>query len=533
LSASTKGGSFIRQAAILAAASIFVRFIGFLYRIPLTHFIGDIGMAYYAAAYGVYTLAIALSSGALPAAISKLVSERIAHGKYRDAHELFKTALAFAAIVGAAVAFVVGFGANFWIGLLRHEDAVLATRTLAPTLFFVAILQVFRGYFQGMKTALPTALSQTVEQIFKVAFSVLLAYMFLGAATIQPSVAGATIGSGIAAMAGLAVILFLYGLAAKDLRKRANGDRHQYVYESKSNQLSAILQTALPMAIGMSIFAVSNIIDIRMASSRMTIAGVFARDEIRAFTGQFTGKFLLLTTLPISLSVALSAAVIPEITSSNVKMDTAAVRSKTNMALRLSMILSLPAAVGIAVLANPIIALLFPRSPDGGRLLQVGAASIVFISLVHVLSGALQGLGHVKLPVIAAFFGVASKIPVNYVLIAIPEINIMGAVISTIVCYVIASILNTYFLYKKAGILPSITGAFTRPLIASALMGMVCYVIYHTLEIFIPAAAATIAALVVGVISYVLFMCLIKGFKRSDLQALPLPIKIKTLMQSL
>jgi len=532
LSAPSKG-EFIRQAAILAAASIFVRFIGFLYRIPLLNFIGDIGMAYYTAAYSVYLLAIALSSGALPPAISKLISERITRGKYRDAHELFKTALAFAAVVGAIVALLVGFGADLWISLLRHEDAVLATRTLAPTLFFVAILQVFRGYFQGMKTAIPTALSQTVEQVFKVAFSVLLAYMFLDAATIQLSVAGATIGSGIAAVAGLAVILILYSLVAKDLRKRANKDRYQHDYEGKGRQLAAILQTALPMTISMSIFAISNIIDMRMAASRMVVAGVFTLDEIRAFTGQFTGKFILLTTLPISLSVALSAAVIPEITSSNVKMDADAVRSKTNMALRLSMILSIPAAVGLAVLADPIIALLVPSSPDGGRLLQVGAVSVVFISLVHVLSGALQGLGHVKLPVIAAFVGVVTKIPINYVLIAIPEINIMGAVVSTIVCYVIASILNAYFLYKKAGILPRIRGAFTKPLIASALMGMLCYVVYHTLELFAPSAFATIAALVVGMISYVLFMCYIKGFRRSDLQALPLPVRIKTLLQNL
>lgn len=533
MSASAKGG-FVRQAAILATASIFVRFIGFLYRIPLTSLIGDIGMAYYAAAYGIYTLAIALSSGALPAAVSKLVSERVSSGNFRDAHEMFRTALAFAAVAGAVVAFLMGFGANVWIGLLRHEDAVFATRALAPTLFFVAILSVFRGYFQGMKTAMPTALSQTVEQIFKVAFSLLLAYIFFDAAnqaaTLQLSVAGATMGSGIAAVAGLAVILLLYSLVAKDLRRRL--DYPQRGYESRLQQLSAIMFTALPMTIGMSIFAVSNIIDMRMAAGRMGVAGVFTLDEIRALTGQFTGKFILLTTLPISLSVALSAAVIPEITSSNVKLDTDAVRDKTNMALRLSMILSIPAAVGMAVLANPIVALIFPRQPDGGRLLQVGAASIVFISLVHVLTGTLQGLGHVKLPVVAAFVGVLTKIPINYVLIAMPRVNILGAVISTIVCYMIASALNIFFVYKKSGVLPKLHSAFIKPLIASTLMGMLCYVVYYVLEVFIPAAFATVTALAVGGLAYVMFMCLIKGFRKSDIQALPVPARVKNLLLS-
>ena len=532
MSTRARKSSFVRQAAILAAASLFVRFIGFLYRIPLTDLIGDIGMAYYAAAYGIYTLAIALSSGALPAAVSKLISERISRGRYRDAHRMFKTALAFAAVSGAIVAFVMGFGANFWIGLLRHEDAVFATRTLAPALFFVAVLAVFRGYFQGMKTALPTAVSQTIEQLFKIAFSLFLAYIFFDAADIQPSVAGATVGSTIAAVAGLIVIMLLYALVSKDLRLRARNDRRRR-YESPSRQLSAIMQTALPMTIGMSIFAVSGIIDMRMAASRMDAAGVFTLDEIRALTGQFTGKFILLTTLPISLSVALSAAVIPEITSANVNKDTNSVRHKTNTALRLSMILSIPAAVGMAVLANPIIALIFPRMPEGGRLLQVGAASIVFISLVHVLTGSLQGLGHVKLPVIAAFFGVLTKIPVNYFLIAMPQVNILGAVISTIVCYIVAAIFNIYFLYKKAAILPSIGGAFIKPLVASALMGMLCFVVYHTLEVYVPAAIATIISLAMGGVAYVLFMCILRGFRKSDLQSFPVPKKVKLWLQNL
>jgi len=530
---SGRGGSFVKQAAILAAASLFVRFIGFLYRLPLTNLIGDIGMAYYAAAYGIYTLAIALSSGSLPAAVSKLISERIALGNYRDAHNMFKTALAFAMVAGAIVAIIMGFGANFWISLLGHEDAVLATRTLAPTVFFVAILAVFRGYFQGMKTAMPTALSQTVEQIFKVIVSVMLAYLFFDAANIQPSVAGATIGSGIAAIAGLAIILILYSLIARDLRKRAQKDSRKPIYESRTGQLSTILQTALPMILGMTIFAVSGIIDIRMASSRMEASGVFSLEEIRALTGQFTGKFLLLTTLPISLSVALSAAVIPEITSSNVKMDIAAVKRKTNMALRLSMIISIPAAVGMAVLADPILLLLFPNLPGGGQLLRVGSASIVFISLVHVLTGALQGLGYVKLPVIAALFGVVSKIPVNYALIAIPQINILGAVISTIICYIVAAIINLYFLYKQVGILPSLSGAFIKPLIASAIMGMFCYVAINTLVLVTPLVFAIIFTLAGSGLAYVLCMCMMKGFKKSDLQALPIPKKIRGYLQKL
>jgi len=548
-----RDNSFVRQAAILATASIIVRLIGFLYRIPLTRLIGGSGNALYAMAYQVYTFAIVMSSGTFPAAVSRLVSARIAKGEYYNAHQMFKTAMVFALIVGAIAALFMGLGANHIALFLSsadqnnaeyneiaafvysgsdRNDAALAIRALAPTVVFVAMLATLRGYFQGMKTALPTAVSQVAEQIFNVIFTVLLAYILFDAVNIRYSVAGAAAGTGIGVVAGLIVLLFLYALVAKDLRKRAIRDRHNR-RESKGRQLSALLVTALPMIIGMGIFSVSSLIDIRMGNSRMLASGAFTSDEVRVLMGQFLGKFVLLTTLPVSLSMALSAAVIPEITASSVNMDTAAVRHKTNMALRLSMILSVPSAVGLAVLADPILLLLFPDLPGGGVLLRVGSVSIIFMALVHVPTGILQGLGHVRLPIIAAFFGVAVKIPVNYVLIYNQYINIVGAVISTILCYVVASAINMYFLYRRTRILPSLSGALVKPVMAATGMGMVCYVVYYTLIIFVGNAVSTIAALCAGIMAYLLFMCIIRGFCKSDLQALPLPRKVRRWMQEL
>ena len=528
-----RGNSFVHQAAILAAASLFVRFIGFLYLIPFTRWLGDAGIGDYKSAFQIYTFAIAITSGALPVAISRLVSERIARGQYHNSHQLFKTALIFALIMGGIAGLIMGFAANSLAALIGAPGAANAVRALAPALVIVAMLAVFRGYFQGMKTAVPTAISQVVEQIFKVIATLWLAHIFLDAANFAPAVAAGSAGTGIAAAAGLAVVVIMYASIAKNLRRRAAQDVNYAADERKRVQIGAILKTALPMILAMAIISASGILDLHMASARLEYSGAFTELEILQLRGQFLGKFILLTTLPISLSVALSTAVVPDITSAGVQMDTAAVRRKTNMALRLSMILSIPSAVGLAVLADPIIALLFPNQPDGGRLLRYGAASIVFISLVHVLTGALQGIGHIRLPVIAIFFGVLAKIPVNYILIGTPSINILGAVISTIVCYIIAAAINMFFLYKRAGILPNISSAFIKPLVASAGMGMVCYVAYYTVEMFMPAAVATVTALCIGAAAYVVFMCVIKGFRESDLQAAPLPGKVRALLQRL
>ena len=525
--------SFVRQAAILAAASLFVRLLGFIYRIPFQRLVGDAGVADYFTAYQVYTFAIALTSGALPVAISRLVSERIAQGQYHNAHQMFKTALLFATAIGSVAGLVMLFGAEIIAHFMDAPGITLAVRTLAPTVVVVGILAVFRGYFQGMKTAIPTAVSQTIEQVFKVVVSLWLAYVFFNAADLSPAVAGASAGTGIAALAGLAVVVLLYALIAKDLRKRASKDKNYDADESKSMQISAIFKTALPMLTAMTILSGSGLLDFFMISNRLTASGAFAPIEVRDLLGQFTGVFILLTTLPVSLSSALSTAVIPEITASSVQSNTAAVRHKANMALRLSMILSIPSAVGLAVLAEPIIALLFGRGQQGAWLLQYGAVSIIFMALSHVLTGTLQGLGQIKLPIIATLIGALVKIPVNYVLIAMPSVNILGVVIGTIVCFMVSAGINMYFLYRCTGILPSLSAAFIKPLVAATGMGMVCYAVYHTAKIFMPSALATIGALCAGGITYVLLMCVIKGFRQSDLQAMPLPRKIKILLQSL
>jgi len=526
-----RGTSFVRQAAILAAASLFVRFIGFIYRIPLTNRIGDEGIAYYIAAYSVYTFAIALSSGSLPAAVSRLVSERIARRQYHNAHTMFKQAMIFAVTLGGICGLFMFVAANQLAALVSAPGAAAAVRTLGPTMLVVAPLAVFRGYFQGMKTALPTAISQIIEQIFKVIFTLWLTALFFDATNLGPAVAGATAGTGIAGVAGLLVVAFMYICVRSRLLSRAKRDTQYHLDESKFTQIGTLMYTALPIIVSMVIFSSSNILDLRMAINRMISSGAFTTEEARTLVGQFTGKFLLLTTLPISLSVALSSAVIPEITSSNVEMDISAVKQKTNMALRLSMMLSIPAAVGLAVLADPIIALLFPGHPDGGWLLRYGAVSIIFIALVHVLTGVLQGLGLVKLPMIAAFCGVVIKIPINHVLIGVPRINVLGAVISTIACFVLAAGINMYFLYKHTKILPSFSAAFVKPLLASGTMGMVCFVAYNLAAIIIPTWAATIGALVAGGLSYIAFMCIIKGFKKEDIQAAPLPRPVRKLLQ--
>jgi stage V sporulation protein B len=368
-----------------------------------------------------------------------------------------------------------------------------------------------------------------VEQVFNVVSSLRLAFLFFVAAdtgSLRFSAAGATAGTAIAALAALGVVAFIYLLVAKALKKRASEDESE-LKEKRRTQIAAIIRTALPMIVGLSIFSVANILDTGMANSRIQASGAFSEEEVRVLIGQFQLKFVLLTTLPVSLSMALSSAVIPEITEAHVTLDEDSLRQKTNLALRLSMMMAIPAAVGLAVLADPIIALLFPMHPEGGWLLQFGSVSIIFLGIVHVITGVLQGMGYVKLPVIGLLFGVLIKIPLNYYLMAIPEINILGAVISTVACFVVAAAINLFFLRRFAGIFPDFIGTFAKPIAASAGMGLVCFSVYSLLKIVSSNAIATLGALGFGFFTYVVLMIVIKGFGERELNALPIPAKIR------
>ena len=520
-----QGTPFVKQAALLGFSFLIGRLLGFGYRLPLTGLLGDEGNAWYATGYAVFTIFLILSASALPTAVSKLVSERIARGQYRNAHGMFRTTMTFSTLVGIAMALLMWFLARPIANLLNSPESVYAIRALAPPLAILGTMCTFRGYFLGMKSSLPVALSQTAEQIFNVGFSLWLAFLLFDPERLHRAVAGAAAGTGIGSLAALLVLVGLYALVQRDFKQRMVKDLSA-PYENERRQLRLLLLTTFPIILSMGIYALGTPLDIGMSNIRLAASGAFNTEEINILVGQFNGKFLLLTGLPVALAFAISTAVIPEISASSSLNDYRTVRTNINIALRLAMVITIPSAVGLAVLANPILALLFPSHPDGGFLLQWGSISIVFLAINQIMTGSLQGIGKISMPVIAAFFGILVKIPVNHFLIAVPSINIIGAVISTILCYVVASALNIFFLHKTTGILPNFANALIKPLIAAIIMGIACAALHTGLAIILPAAAATLLSLLLGIVIYLTAMLLIKGFNENDLAVLPLPNKV-------
>lgn len=515
-----KKGSFIMQASVLAAASLIVRFIGFLYRLPLTELIGDRGNAIYSAGYYIYTFLLILSSAGLPAAISRLVSTRIAKGEYRNAEKIFRVSMIFAGAAGAIGMLVLFFFAEPIAKFVDSPNSVYCLQTLAPTLLIVGVMSVYRGYLQGMNIMTPTAVSQIFEQVFNAVFSVYLAWVLVKQ-SIPLGAAGGTAGTGIGALAGLIVVMIFYNRMKPEIRHNMRIEEKGIYQETTGEAFKKLVVTAFPIIAGTAVFSMTNLIDMKMVMSGLMSSSAFTEAEAEVLYGQLSGKYVTLTTFPVSISSAMATAAIPNIAMAVTVGNKKEVKRKINTALKLAMIISIPAAVGIGVLGDQILSMLFPSYPEGGVLLKVGAISIAFLSFCQIVTGVLQGIGKIQVPVIGALLGAVVKIALNWILIRIPSINVVGAVISTDVCYLVASIFNVIMLMRYTKTRVNFSGVLIKPTIGSIIMGIGCVIGYKVISLVFGNTISTLLTIIVAVIIYLLVMIFIRGITEEDLLSIP------------
>jgi stage V sporulation protein B len=525
------GGQFVKQAMILAAASLLSRLLGFLYHIPLTNRLGDEGNAYYNKAYYIYQFIFVLSSAGLPSAISKLVSERISLGRRDEAHRVFKAALAVSGIFGFVCMAALFFGARDFSAMMDSPPSYYSLLALAPTVFIVAVLSAYRGYFQGLGTTVPTSVSQVAEQAFNAVFSIVLASLFMGFASDNPKAlgaAGSSAGTGIGALFGFLTVLLFYFSQKKNINYEVDSSRRVNARKPRDSFGSLaveILKTSMPIIAGTAVLTITNLIDTSMITDRL-LSGGFTLEQADELFGQLSGKYSHIITLPISIGTVFATASIPSISSSNVLMEKRAVEFKINTALRLTMMICVPAAAGLTILGDPIVRLLFQGHPEGGILLQVGAVNIIFMALNQILTGPLQATGNVAVPIIAAGAGAAVKIVSNFLLVPIPKINIMGAIISTLLCYITASAINWRMLKLRTGARLNFMRLMLKPVLCSVIMGAVCFIIYNTSVIAGASnGLATLAAIGVAVVVYLMIMFISGGITANDVRMLPFGVR--------
>ncbi|QUI23527.1 polysaccharide biosynthesis protein [Vallitalea pronyensis] len=526
-----RGSSLAVQGAILALAGIIVRLIGFAYRVPLLNILGDEAQGYYGKAFEIYSFALIISSYGLPSAVAKIISARMAVKKYKEAHKVFISAMGIASIIGVLAFAIMYFGAEFLARLVYSENSVPAIRALSPTLLIFSLMAVLRGYFQGMNTMIPTAVSQIIEQLFNAIFSLVMASILIKQG-LALGAAGGTLGTGIGALAGLITLICIYLLSRQVFLKRMNRDKHMTLDVSYGHISKLVIMTAVPIVIGSAAFHLTNFLDMIMINDAFRFHG-YTEKAADTLYGVLTGKYKIIITLPISIASALAAATIPSITTSLVLKDRQQLVKKINLAIRFTMFVAIPACVGIFVLAEPILSMLFndDHLELSTQLLQIGSISVVFFALSTISIGVLQGIDRLRVPVISSLKSLVIKMIFNGILLYALKTNLYGAVVTNIIFAFFSAYFNMSAIKRYTHIQFDIKKTYVIPAAAALIMGGICHITYIAIE-FVAGSntMATLLAILVSALTYVVALIKLKGVNKTELRAMPKGDKMVALL---
>lgn len=482
--------TLVKNASFLMIAALISKIIGMLYKSPLSTTLGSQSFALFQYAQNAYFILLMIASFSIPQAVSKIMAEKIAFKRYRDAQKVFYCALLYAAIAGGIVALFCLFGASVMVPD-KMEGARLALQMLAPTIFLSGILGVFRGYFQAYRNMMPTSLSQIIEQIFVAVFALLMSSLMIsshsgkGEKIIESwGAAGATMGTGAGVLAALLFMIFVYGINRKVVRRKIRGDRVS-VNESTSQVMKTIILIVMPIIFSAFIYNVNGYINSYMYTD---ILGKRGMDEtvLQTLYAEY-GYFMTLINIPLTLASTAPTSMIPEVSAHYAMHDRKGANEKIDRATWISMIISIPAAVGLAVLSGPVTRLIFGETNGvAAKLLIIGGITIILNGNSNISNGVLQGIGKPNIPMIHAAIALGADVIVMALLLLLTDLGVYAIVLSMVVYAVVMCLLNERAMKKYMRHKNPWKKAYLYPLVASIPMGLVAGGVYYGLYLLVP-----------------------------------------------
>ncbi|HIV17220.1 MAG TPA: polysaccharide biosynthesis protein [Candidatus Alectryocaccobium stercorigallinarum] len=523
-----KRNSMVKNASILMIATLVSRIIGLIYRRPLGAILGSVGLGYYGYASNLYSILLLISSYSIPMAISKIISEKLARKEYKNTQKIFKGALIYAVIAGAAAALIAFFGGGILLPA-NQQNAVPALQVLAPAIFLSAILGVLRGYFQAHHNMTPTSVSQILEQIMNAVVSILAAWILIGtfapdggtAAAIYGS-AGGTLGTAAGVVTALVFMLFVYGVNKGTVKKRCLRDTHRYE-DSYGDVFKMIFFMMTPIILTTFINNASAYVDSYLYAGILGMKGVNA-DSISAAYGEFSNYYMPVINIPLALASASSSAMMPEVSAAYAvkKYDTA--NGQILKTIRMTMFICIPATVGLTVLAYPVMGVLFPAASElASKLLMTGAIYVIFTALCTVTGCALQAIGKQQLAMINAGIALGVNIAALAVMLLLfPQLDIYAVMLAGIIFSVVYCVLNAVSMRKYLGFRNEFKKTYVQPVMTSAFMGAAAAAVYYLLfNVTRRPFISLVIAIIVGVLSYIVFYVLVSKIKEDELRRYP------------
>ena len=527
--------NFLAQGTILVIASFVAKAIGMIYRIPLTHILGDDGNGYYSTANEIYTIILMISSFSLPLAVSRLVAEREYAGEVKNSYKVLICSLRFAAVTGGILSILTfllgGVITKYVMGV---ELASYALRVLAPAIFLFALTGVLRGFFQGHGTMVPTAVSQIIEQFINAIVSVAGAYVMLqyglklgekkGDAELGTALAAAGGTFGTVASVGVALLfmIVIYLGYRNGFKRRMKKDKTRR-RESDRAIYRAITYTILPIVLSTLVYNISTIIDQGVFNHILAGMG-FTQKQYATVWGIYSGKFRVLMNVPLSIASCLAPSVVPALTEAMANNDLREAGLRTRDTIRYTMVFTIPCAVGMAALARPIMMMLYGNNDSlalAAGIMQSGALLTVLLALSTLTTGILQGLGEMQAPLVHAATAVAIHLGFLVLFVVKFKWNIYGVVYANIIFGLIICLLNARSIRKKLHYRQEIKKTFLVPVIAAGVMGIAAYLVHRVFNLFAGNTISTILAVCVGAVVYGICLVKLGGILEREIRRLP------------
>ena len=551
-----KTKSFMSNVTVILVSQIIVKLFGMIYRIVITNVpgFGDEALGLYNVGFQIYTVLLAISSVGIPNAISKMVSERAAIDDYKGAEKIFKTAMVLFTAIGLATTAVLFFGADIFAEkLIKMPGSQHVMRALAPSLLFVCVSSVIRGYFTGLKDMRATSNSQVLEQILKCSLTIIFVYIAAGmAASAEMMATWANFATSVATVLSFLYLMLFYHNRKKSLSRKAEQSTGETLKESGGRLMKAILLLSIPISLGSIITAINRVIDTATVSRGIQIA--FAEvipahgnvaaivspdadalvEAVRRLSG-LLAKSDILYNMPLAVNFAFATVLVPYVASAIKLKNYKEAAEKVNYSLLVSILIILPCAIGLIVLAEPVYKIIYYNASEGYELLQLVSVSLIFAALAQTMTGSLQGIGKVFVPAISLLFGCIAKIILNILLIRIPSVNIYGAAVSSIACQFISCAICFMVLRKHCKLKIQPVKYIVKPLIAGVTMGAAALGTYKLVMLitgagFVTNLIATVLAIGVAVVVYFALVFALKIMSPDEVKQLPAGNKIYALL---
>ena len=530
----SSGQNFLTGALIISLASFVVKVISMLFRIPLTNLVGSTGMGYYGVAYTVYNLMITISASGLSVAISKIVAESVSLGKHKDVKTVIKVSFSTFIVIGALLTLIVFFFSKPIAGMMKNTQVDIILKAVAPAILIVSVASVIKGYFQGYANMIPTAIANLIEVLGKLAFGLGIAYyMQIKGFDTPYVVAGAVGGVTLGSLLSL-IYLVIRILADRSRKNQAHND--DLAGDTYKQMIKRFMILLIPIAIGSLTTTLANLIDTGMVFDRLQTISWINEERANYLYGLYSSYAETVFNVPVTVLLTICVPIIPAISSAFATKDKLKLNSTVNSSMKLCMLFAMPCGVGLCVLAEPVLALLY-RNPEevskAAELLQVMAPSIILVCAAQLITPILQAIGKTYIPVINIIIASIVKIVLNYFLIADPRLNVMGAVISNIIMFLVLLVLNVLSMRRYLTVKINLVDIFLKPAIGAIACGAAAYGLHYITKDILGGKIATLLSVLAAAVIYFVIVFSLRILTKEDVEMLPKGKKIQKVLEKL